>query len=198
MMPTWLISTEGMKRSFRKLNRDDFFARIDTVDRLYRQRTPYFRRRDRTGEAPVKWTVIGFVWSWLVFYIAQNRTHVEIMIGDSTLPRYMHDPAMASVAAGLSISFILLGYHILRGLARARGYYNSGSLLVGFIAAAVLHALPADVYRGAYDMLDDETQQHLARTVDKVRDVDWQRVVAVSSQGTPLELEFNRASLTGN
>lgn len=126
----------------------------------------------------------------MALMIAFNRPKVEVAL-EGALPRHMHDPAMAAVAAGLSVSVILLGFHLIRGMIRARGYYNSGSILLGFLIAAGLHIAPADLYRGAYDMLDGETQIALEATVRKVSNVDWDQVRTVSSDTGAIDLVFN-------
>ena len=173
----------GMKRSFRKLNRDDFSARIDTVQRAYNQRTPYAYRRDRTGERPVFWTFFSLVWTYVAIFISFNRPQVDSFLSAKKIPAHLHDPILSALAAALAVSAILLVVHILRALIRTRGYYNSGSILLGFALAAGLHLTPSSVYQSLFGMLDDDTQDVLATTASKVMSIDWNDIVVVSSQG---------------
>lgn len=179
-----------MKRSFRKLNQHDFTSRVARVENMYNRRTPYYRRRDKSGERPLFWAVVSLMWSYMALMLAFNRPKVEVAL-EGSLPRHMHDPAMATIAAGLSVSIILLAYHILRGIVRARGYYNSGSILIGFLIAVGMHITPANMYRSAYDLLDGETQIALESTVKKVSNVDWDEVRIVSSEAGMMPVIFD-------
>lgn len=184
-------NTDAMQRVLRKQTLDDFNRRLVSVERSYHRRVPHFRRRDRAGERPVFWTTLSFAWTYLMVYVATNRGTVELAMDGSTLPRSVHDPMMAGLAAGMGISVVFLVYHILRGLFRARRYYNSGSILIGFVAACALHLTPASAYDRAYRMLGDDTRSQVAQAVDKVRDVEWQSIISVSSQGDGLTLTFD-------
>ncbi|MEC3862181.1 hypothetical protein VK792_12880 [Mesobacterium sp. TK19101] len=179
-----------MRPIVRKQTRDDFYHRLASVDRRYRLRTPFHLRRDRRGERPFLWWNIGFFWTYIIVFVAFNRTRVEIALDGSTLPRSMHDPVMATLSASLSISVVFLGYHILRALFRARRYYNSGSALLGFALAMTLHMLPQSYYTAAFNVLDDDTKQFVTATSEKVRSVNWAEVVTVTSETNQAAIFF--------
>ena len=178
-----------MKRSFRKLTRNDFSARVSVVERTYQKRVPYHRRRDRSGERPVFWLLCSFGWTYVAVFIALNRRIVELTVADN-LPREHHAAAMAGVAAVLTISMILLGYHVLRGVFRAPRYYNSGAILAGFAAAIALHCLPFNAVGSAYALLDKDVRIALENTVQKVSPIDLSAVRTVSSDSRGKLLAF--------
>lgn len=174
----------------RKQTRDDFFHRLSSVDRRYRSRTPMHLRRDRRGERPFLWWTLGFFWTYIVVFVAFNRAWVESALKSSNLPRSLHDPVLATLSATLSISMVVLCYHLLRALFRAKGYYNSGSALLGFALAMTLHMLPQSYYTAAFNILDDDTKGFVTATSEKVRQINWTDVVTVTSETSQATLFF--------
>ena len=132
------------------------------------------------------------MWSWFALYISFHRPAVKQFLGTRDVPVHLHDPIMAGVAAALMMSIVFLLYHIGRALFRARGYYNSGSILVGFSLAVAIHLAPASLYQNAYGMLGSDTQQLLTSTASRVSQIGWNDVVAVTSRGGDERIASNR------
>lgn len=103
---------------------------------------------------------------------------------DKGLPEEWLGLTISAVAAALTLSFILLVKHIVFGLMRARGYYNSGAILMGFAVAIALQSVPEQTYTAGYGLLSPETQDVLARASDRAKDIDWARVVNTSAELT--------------
>ncbi len=128
------------------------------------------------------WAIIGCAWTYLAVFISLNRGWLETQILSKFLPNVNRDLVMGLLAAALAYSVIMLVFHIARGLLRARRYYNSGAILLGFALGMALHFVPGSVYSKAFDLLNDDTQAVITKTAGNFQDIDWNSLRMVSSQ----------------
>ncbi|WP_181389461.1 hypothetical protein [Pseudoprimorskyibacter insulae] len=141
-------------------------------------------RRDRGGNHMRLYTTASFVWTWVVLKTAGDPAGTKAWLMDRGVPQDDLQLGMAAIAAALTVSFVLLIKHILTGLLRARGYYDSGAILMGFAVALTLQTIPTDTYRAGYNLIGDDAQEALSRVQTRARDIDWTTVINTASDVT--------------
>lgn len=174
------------KYAFRKLDKDDFSARVRRID-------PHYARTGgqtsaKGEERPFLSMIGGFFWAYLVISIAHNHDYIENSLRQGNLPQHMHVWVFGGLAALLAISGVFLLLHLGRWIMRRdAAKRNSGGLLMGALAAGVLVYTPASVYEAGLGMMDDRSRNILLAASGSVSEslsqVEFNTVAFVSSQG---------------
>ncbi len=166
-----------MARTFRKQTHDDYLARVSRVNASF-----LATHRDRSHEHPIAFGLLGFLWFYLVLSIATRKSDILSSLQSGALPEDMHNLVLSVIAVMLGTSLVVLIYHLARFVIRQHDRRNSGGLVFGAIAALGLTLTPPAVLEAGYGLLDDNTRTLVATTQNKMRNIDWNEVVMVSSQ----------------
>lgn len=132
-----------MKRNVRKLGQQDFRDRLQRVDGHF-ARHGYAKTIVRNrNERPWLWTVIGFIWIFLVVSIAENRDYLEASLAQGSLQAEFRDYIFYALTGLVMVSVVALGFHLLRFLFKRRDFRGaSGSILAGALGAVMLTQAP--------------------------------------------------------
>ncbi|MCR8546318.1 hypothetical protein M4578_00645 [Salipiger sp. P9] len=169
------------------MTREDFQARVKRVDPQYFRHGP--RKIHQSGTArPFLFLSMGFAWAYLVISVARNRAYVEQSLLQGSLPAEYHGYIFHGLAALLSVSAVMMLLHLFRYCLRRSGpaKRNSGGLLMGATAAALLVYTPPGVFETGFGMLDDNSRAVILAASSGVKNavpVDFASVAFVSSQG---------------
>lgn len=168
--------------TFRKQTQQDFQQRVKRIDPHYHAHGSAKRTAQRPSR-PVLSLLLGFGWATLLVTVARNRSQIEDSLLQGTLPAQYHDYVFYMLAGLLAISAVLLAGHLVRFIVprgARHGRRNSGGLLAGAVAAAVLAYTPADVFDTGLGLLH-ENSGTLIQAAAGSANVDLASITFVSS-----------------
>ena len=170
-----------MGRAVKQLGRNDFINRVNRIEKRGFLNQP--ARTSRASERPFLSAFLGFGWFYAILAITTKKDVIEASLAAGNLSEDTQFYLMAGLTALVVISFVLIGFLILRLLMRLPMRRNNGGILTGALAAGVLTLTPPEYFAAGYDMLDDNTKKVINTASLTVQDIDWQNVVMVASNG---------------
>ena len=176
-----------MLRTIKKQTHRDFRHRIRRVDPHF-YRTGNCVQHDARVSRPVGAAVLGFAWAYLIVSLSQNRSVLETSLQQGNLPEHLHMWIMGGLASFIIVSLVVYGAHLLRFLFQSGARrMNSGSILLGSMAALMMIFIPPEAWKAAFEMLDENSQAIIIAASDSMEidlpDVTLTDVALVSSRG---------------
>lgn len=145
-----------MTRTFRKLGKNDFQARLKRIDGLQGGHggSQGSNRRDK----PLFSALLGFGWFYAALGIGMNKTKIEASLAQGNLAANVQTYIVGILAVLLIITAVMLCVHVFRFVVGGRARRNSGGLVMGAIGAIGFVSAPPELWSLGYDLLDNNAQ----------------------------------------
>lgn len=177
-----------MKRTCRKLDQNDFRARIGRIDAHHRKIGLIQPGPGRRNEHPIFWTAVGFVWIFFVLIVGKNLEWLQGSLAQGALSAQQREWVLYAVVAIIMVSLVKIGFHVLRLVLGRKGNRGaSGSLVLGAIAAGVLAYAPADLVEQGLQQLGDGSGDMLLAAADEAHAAISVSVSSVTFVSQPAE-----------